>query len=150
MQHNRDYKDIITGAAVSLFGAGVFAYAVTGLPLGTLLRMGPGMFPAGLGVLLVFLGLLILVPAFLRAGEMTRPDFLSCLTVVVAIAVFALLIERLGLFAAITGLVIVAAALSRKLSVGAALRTSAILVFLMYLVFSVGLGVSLPLVRWTF
>ena len=52
----RDLKDILAGAVLIALGLPGAAYALATLPLGTLRRMGPGMFPAALGLILALFG----------------------------------------------------------------------------------------------
>ncbi|MEQ9362058.1 MAG: tripartite tricarboxylate transporter TctB family protein, partial [Rhodospirillales bacterium] len=58
-----DYVDIAGGVLLILFGAAVTYTSVTHYPMGTPSRMGPGMFPAGLGVVLALLGLVMALQA---------------------------------------------------------------------------------------
>ena len=51
-----DYVDAIGGALLVLIGASVTYVSIAFYPLGTVQRMGPGAFPAGLGVVLALLG----------------------------------------------------------------------------------------------
>ena len=49
----RDWRDVIAGGLLGLGGLAIAAYAVSHYSLGTLQHMGPGMFPAATGVVLV-------------------------------------------------------------------------------------------------
>src|SRR5690606_26264901 len=66
----RDYRDIIGGALLIIGGIAFSWYAAHQYDLGSLRRMGPGMFPMALGLVLAVFGLMMMVPAFFRAGTM--------------------------------------------------------------------------------
>jgi hypothetical protein len=54
---SRDYRDIVGGLLLVVLGLGFSWYAAEHYDLGSLRRMGPGMFPTVLGVALACLGL---------------------------------------------------------------------------------------------
>ena len=58
-------KDFYAGLAMTLLGAGVTLNSTT-YKLGTLMHMGPGMFPFILGILLTFVGILIFASGLTR------------------------------------------------------------------------------------
>src|SRR5438309_560569 len=69
-------KDFYAGLATMLLGAGVTLNSAT-YNLGTLMHMGPGMFPFILGILLTFVGILIFVSGLitpLKEGERILPE----------------------------------------------------------------------------
>jgi hypothetical protein len=82
---------------------------------GTMHRMGPGLFPTLVGILLAALGLIIALRAFAIDGPPVprfhaRPIVVSLL----AIALFGLALAHLGLIAAVAVLVLVGASASRE------------------------------------
>jgi uncharacterized membrane protein YidH (DUF202 family) len=60
---DRDYRDIVAGLGLAGFGLAAAAYALSNYSMGTITRMGAGMMPVSLGVILVGFGLLIAIPA---------------------------------------------------------------------------------------
>lgn len=54
-----DYTDLVGGILLIGVGGAASAVAVQSYPLGSLSRMGPGMFPAIMGGVLAVLGLLL-------------------------------------------------------------------------------------------
>ena len=76
--------------------------------LGTATRMGPGYFPFVLSVLIALLGFAGIVQSLLRRerGGMPRWEFLDLFFLSVGVVLFALLIDRAGLLAAVTGLLV--------------------------------------------
>lgn len=147
---SRDFRDILTGAVICGIGSFVAWYAYSTLELGTTQNMGPGMFPIGLGVLLAVLGLAILVPACFRAGSLPGMEPRAALTIIAAIAAFALLLDYLGTIAAVFGMTFIAATASPKFRPRVALILGAALLGIVLLIFRVGLGMPLPLFTWGF
>lgn len=146
--HARDYKEIISG--LLLIGLGLFTvlYSSFQYNIGTLARMGPGMFPVMLGGILVALGLLIFLPALRRTGTMPRLNALPAVMILLGTAAFALLIERAGLLPAIVAMTAITVLADEKVTVAKIIALSAVLCVIAYVVFSLGLGVSVPMLRW--
>lgn len=145
-----DYVDIVGGALLVLFGVAVTYTSVTYYPMGTASRMGPGMFPAGLGVVLVVLGLLLALQALRRPGE--KPDIrvFSPLFVLGGIAAFALLIVPFGLIPAIVAVIVISSLADLKIRpVSLALSCIGLSLFAPF-VFVICLGLQIPMVRWPF
>ncbi|MCO6383036.1 tripartite tricarboxylate transporter TctB family protein [Oceanicola sp. 502str15] len=145
-----DYVDIVGGALLVLFGVAVTYTSVTFYPMGTPSRMGPGMFPAGLGVVLVVLGLLLALQALRRPGP--RPDvrIFSPLFILGGIAAFAAIIVPFGLIPAIVAILVISSLADLRIRpvslviscIGLSLFAPFVFVFL--------LGLQIPLLRWPF
>ena len=145
-----DYVDIVGGALLVFFGSAVSYISVTRYPMGTPSRMGPGMFPAGLGVVLAVLGLLLALQALRRPGR--KPDIrvFSPLFILGGIAAFAAIITPFGLIPAIVVILVITSLADLKIRpvslaiscVGLSLLAPFVFVFL--------LGLQIPLLRWPF
>lgn len=146
--HKRDYRDILGGAVMIGLGGFAAIHALTSLSLGTVSQMGPGMFPAGLGIVLVALGIAIVLPALRREGEPIRFDLRSLLAIGASVLVFLVTIQPFGLVPAVVLLVLVASRADGKLSAIGTLVLSAGLALLTVLLFRVALGVSIPVFSW--
>jgi hypothetical protein len=144
----RSYADIIGGAALMVFGAGATAYAVATLPVGTVSRMGPGLFPAALGVLLAAFGVGTLVSGMRHAGQKPELHLRALLTVLVAILAFALLVRPFGIVPAVIVLTLIACTADGRLSLARAAVLAAGLALAATLVFKVGLGLPVLVVAW--
>lgn len=150
MRTRIDWTDVIGGALLLAFGLWFLAHAVENYNIGMLRRMGPGYFPAALGVLVAAFGLLIMLPALFRHGELPRPAWRPLATITVAGLAFALIIEPYGLVPATIALVCIAALAETQVRL---LRTAILAVclsFMAVLVFAEGLGIPTPAFRWSY
>jgi len=146
-------RDFYAGLVMTLLGAGVGLNATT-YELGTLMHMGPGMFPLILGVLLAIVGMLILVTGVstpLDEGERILPDSMewrgwAC--VLAGPLMFMIFGELFGMAAGTFMCVFVSALGDRT----ATLKSSALLAVCITvgggLLFSYVLKVPFPLFRW--
>ena len=132
----RDQKEFVAGILFATIGVVAFIQSLS-YDVGTITRMGPGYFPAMIGIGLILAGACSIVHAIwhatperlenLRWGDMTL--------VLGGVFLFAVLIDRLGLIEAIAALVIVSCSgriLRRPIEVlviGAALTALAVGVF---------------------
>src|SRR6185503_3366985 len=98
--HIRAPKDFWSGVMFLGFAA-VTILAARGYSLGSAGRMGPGYFPLMLGIVLAGLGAVLTARSFAIDGERIADlHWLPLAIMVVAVCLFALSIERLGLVAA--------------------------------------------------
>lgn len=116
-----DKADLAAGLLVALLGAAVAVYAATSYDLGTLRRMGPGMFPMGLGALMGALGLILALGAARRsraplalARDRIGVEFRSAALATAGVVAFGLLIRPAGLVLAVLAVVIIPAFADRK------------------------------------
>jgi len=146
----RNMRDIISGGALAALGVFVSVYAHATLSLGTLTRMGPGLFPFSLGILLVLFGLGILIPAFRTPDTMEKVNWRPLIVVTIAICLFAATVRPIGLIPAIVLMLLVSTLSERRIK---PVELAILLVgvpLAAWLIFIVGLGVPLPLARWPF
>lgn len=107
----RSLAYILFCLCIALFGLFV-AYMGFQLSLGTVRRIGPGFFPAGLGIIICVLALLT---AFERETvNFPKGSLRALIFIALAILVFALTVERLGLIVAVAGLVLLTALAHRR------------------------------------
>ncbi|MEJ8574245.1 tripartite tricarboxylate transporter TctB family protein [Microbaculum marinum] len=144
----RDYRDILGGLSLILIGLYAAIYSFVLLRIGSLSNMGPGFAPASMGIILVFLGLGIMVPAFLRAGAWPSGDLRAFLAVSASVATFAILLRPFGLIPAIFGLTFVAYLSDDSMTLLGRLCVAAGLCLGATLIFVVALGVQIPILNW--
>jgi hypothetical protein len=143
-----DYRDLVGGVALIAVGLAVTANSVLFLSLGTASSMGPGAFPAGLGVVLAVLGAMIALPALFQSGEFPSIEVRPLLAVLGAILIFALVMESFGLVPAVTALTFIAGLADRRLSLLGTAALAAALSTIATLIFRTGLGLPIPIVSW--
>jgi hypothetical protein len=138
-------------AALIYLAVGLSAiYIGRELPMGTALKMGPAYFPAVLGWLLAFIGLISLIRSFVEKGA-PIPTFAwkPLLLITAATVVFGLLVRGAGLVVALPLFVMLTAYASVKFRWGPSLALAAAATVFCSIVFVKGLGVPLPLIgRW--
>lgn len=121
--------------------------------IGMMARIGPGFFPLMLGVVLAGLGVAVLfVPetSAQRLGDMTAEIARTArplLFVSAGVAAFALLIDRSGLLPATFATVVLGSFGNRKARLLPVLLLGVGLAVLAALIFRVGLGMHMPLLR---
>jgi Tripartite tricarboxylate transporter TctB family len=145
---NADSRDLVGGVLLALVGLAIAVHATTSLPLGSLQRMGPGLFPAALGVALVLCGVATAFSAFSRTGTIPRPELGPAAAVMGGLAAFALTIDRIGLLVAVPLLVGISSLASRKRRHLAILVLSAALCLASWAIFSAGFNMPIRLLRW--
>jgi hypothetical protein len=148
--HTRDYRDLVGGGLLIALGLWAGFHAIANFDVGTVSRMGPGMFPASLGFLLAGLGAVIALPALFRSGEMPTVDWRPMLVIMLGVLVFALTVTRLGMVPAIVLLTLISVFADTKLRLVGGVILSVALSLIAYLIFRVGLGIVLEPFRWPF
>ena len=141
----RSPKDFWAGLIFIAIGGG-FVLLAQQYRLGDLHRMGPGMFPTLVGALLAALGAVLALRAFALDETpvprfYARPIGISLL----AIVLFAIALQWLGLVAAIAVLVLVGAHAARDVRPLENLALAAVMILFSVVVFVWLLGLPLPL-----
>ena len=106
-----DHKDFVAGLIFAAIGATALILAL-GYRMGRATAMGPGYYPALLGIVLIVLGLAATLRAvrFAPMETIARWPVVPTLAVLAGIVCFALLVSRAGLFPATVALVLCACA----------------------------------------
>ena len=143
-------RERITGAVLAVGGLLFAWYAAEHYDLGTLRRMGPGMFPMGQGLVMAVLGLAIMIWAPER--NLIRPEFNPgvAIKVVGAVAAFGLIIGYFGLIPAVLATVTIASLAERPFRPVSVLLSAGFLCVLSWLIFKVGLGLGIHMLDWPF
>jgi len=141
----RSPRDFWAGLIFVAIGGG-FVLLAHQYRLGDMHRMGPAMFPTLVGALLVALGVILALRSLVRDGAPVpsfhaRPIIMSLL----AIALFAIALQWLGLVAAIAVLVLVGAKAARDVRQLDNLALAAVMIVFSVAVFVWLLGLPLPL-----
>ena len=103
-----DLRDLTGGALSAAFGAGAYLKSRS-YDFGSPLRMGPGFFPAVLGILIFFFGLALMARATIARNAGRREfKWRPAIAIPAGIGAFAVLLERAGLAPATLALVLIA------------------------------------------
>jgi hypothetical protein len=141
-------KDLASAAVCLIIGGFFAVVSLKALPLGTSARMGPGYFPLLIGSILVVFGIVLGVCA-IRTKDQTGfgswASWRGMAAVLGAPVAFGLTVRWLGFVPALFLTVFVSTFASERVVLTRALLISFALTALCVVLFSVGLGMSLPL-----
>jgi putative tricarboxylic transport membrane protein len=140
-----DSKDFWAG--LMLIGVGTLAVVLArDYPLGTVVRMGPGYFPVGLGAVLVLFGIYVLVKGLRSADKIEAGWSPRALIVLpLALALFGFLMDRAGFVPALVVLIFGSAAAGSEFKLVEIVALTVVLTALSVAVFVWGLGLPYPL-----
>jgi hypothetical protein len=142
----RNQRDFWSGVLFILTGL-LFAALSYQYQMGTAAKMGAGWFPRALGVIMTVLGLLLAAPALSSKAPEThvgRIDFKSIFFILLAVAVYAATLPKLGFIVAVVLLIFISSYASHEFSLRTtAVSTVALLIF-SWLVFVKGLELQFP------
>lgn len=144
----RDHGDLISGSALVIFGSFTLGYAYQNLNIGTLRAMGPGAFPAALSSFLIFTGLMVVISGLRRRISITDIQWKPLAFVSLGIIGFGFTVGQFGLAPAIFILVLVSSLADSKFSIRNVFLLTSFLCLLTFLIFSMGLGLSMPILNW--
>jgi hypothetical protein len=140
----RHPKDFLAGLLFVAFGIAALAIG-SNYTLGSAARMGPGYFPRILGILLIVLGLVLALRALRLAGPPLPPwHWRPLLIVLGSVALFGIVVTRVGLVASTVFLIVAASAASREFRPREALVAGVVLAAVAVGIFVVGLKLQLP------
>lgn len=151
---DRNYSEIVPGLLIAIFGAIVAFYASHNYTIGTLQRMGPGMFPMALGILIAGLGFAQALTGWFKSDlpriDLSEVQWRAALFILVAVIVFSLLIRTAGFIPAVVGVVGISAFADKSARPLTAVILSIVLCAIAFLIFRVGLGMHFKLIDWPF
>ena len=141
-------REMVGGSLFTAVGA-AFLVSAFGYEIGSPGNMGPGFFPMVLGAASVTVGLVILISGLGESASFPPIAWRPLVAVLLGISAFGFCIERFGLVPAVLGAVVVSALGDRGSSLPGALVLGGAAGAVAWLVFSVGLGVTIPAFRWS-
>jgi hypothetical protein len=140
----RHPKDFWAGVLFIVLGGGACVIAL-GYAMGSAGRMGPGYFPRSLGLLLAFLGVILVLRSFKLEGEkISFPTFLPLGIVLVSVFAFGISVNYLGLVVATIILVLIASTASHEYRWKESVIASIALAIFVVIAFRYGLKLQLP------
>lgn len=144
----KSQRDFWSGLMFIVVGIS-FAWGALNYSFGSSARPGPAYFPFGLGILLAVLGAMVLFKALTIESEGGDPigkiAWKPLLTILGAVALFGILLPRLGMVLSLPILIIVAATAGDEFHLGEAIGNAIVLTLGSWLIFSKGLGLTIPL-----
>lgn len=144
----KSQRDFWSGLMFIVVGL-AFAWGATTYSFGSSARPGPGYFPFGLGIILAVLGAIILFKALTiesDGGDLIGEIGWKPLWIVVgAVALFGLILPRLGMVLALPILVVTVALAGDEFHWGEALANAAVLTLGSWVIFIWGLNLTIPL-----
>lgn len=145
----RNPKDFWAGILYIAFGAGAI-WLARDYGMGSALKMGPGYFPSALGALLMLIGSVALVRAFVRSGESIDGIAIKPMVyVTLSTIAFGMSVRGAGIVPAVIVLALASAYASARFRLVPSLLLTAGLAAFCVLVFVYGLGVPLqPFGTW--
>ena len=145
------HKDVWAGVVIALVGSS-FAVQSARYRIGTLLEMGPGYFPAALGIIFAIVGATIAVGGFLKSAAEVRqrraPDWRVWFLVIAAVIAFIVLGAQLGLAAAAFAIVFISALADRENTWKSAAILAVAMAVVSAVIFWWALKLQFPLWHW--
>ncbi len=139
-------KDLLAGLIYIFFGVSAILIARE-YNMGTAFKMGPAYFPTVLSTLLIAVGSISVIRAFILPGTPIGAISIKGLLLVTAsIVVFGLLVRGAGVVIAMPLLLFISAAASTKFRWQTTLMIAAGLTLFCVVVFLKGLGIPLPVI----
>jgi len=145
-----DWQDVAGGLLMIAIGIYFAWQAQATLALGSLRRLGPGGFPLGIGIILTLLGLMIVLPALGRGHKSLNMQMRTPLVITAAVVAFALSARTLGVVPAIFLCVFVSSLADLRLKPLYSFMLGGTLSVMVWLLFSVTLGLTIPMFAWSF
>ena len=141
-------KDFWSGLMFIVVGLG-FAFGATFYSKRSSARPGPGYFPLGLGFVLAVLGALVLFKSLTLETEDGEPvgsiAWRPLALIVFSVAVFGLLLPRLGMVVSLPLLVLISSYAGDEFHLGEVIINSIILTIGSWAIFIYGLNLTIPL-----
>ena len=139
--------DVIGGAVMILLGAGFAIYAWIDLPMGTMLRMGPGFMPMLLALVLVGLGAaVILQRPEVEAEPIHMLGLRTTGLIILSPLLFAATVKGIGLIGATFASTVVACFATTTMTIRRSMLVAISLAAFVTGVFYYGLAVPVPLI----
>lgn len=141
-------RDLVGGLLLLLTGLTVSVYVYLNYDLGTFRRMGTGMFPFAVGVLLTLIGAILSLNGARAYSRPVQVALRPAMLILGGVAIFALTVDRLGAIVAIMLTVFVCALAESKPRFKAIAFLALGLTAFVWLTFVVGLGSPIKMTAW--
>ena len=144
----KSQEDFWAGLMFIAFGI-LAIYISTDYPIGSAMRMGPGYFPTGIGIILIILGAIIGLTSFKVVGDnVGQFAFKPMILLSVAFAVFGWAIDNIGFIPALFILIALSSAAGKEFKMKELIPMSVVLIVGSWALFIWGLELPFPLFWW--
>lgn len=144
----KNQQDFWSGLMFMAIGASFAFIAQEKYSMGTAARMGPGYFPFILGILLVILGAIVALTAlrgkYQPENNIQKFEWDIVILVIGSIALFALMLNYLGVYLSIAILILFSSLASHEFNLKVAIGNAIFLILFAWLTFIKGLGLVFP------
>ena len=150
---DRDRRDIVGGLLLAAIGIVAGLYALANYRMGTVNRMGPGMVPVTIGALLGLFGLWIAAAGWSRRQPLAPGAEVRLYVpavIAASILAFALMISRFGLVPSVFVSSLLASFAEARVDLLRSTILSVALCGLCWLIFILGLRLTIPAIDWPF
>lgn len=144
----RNNRDFWSGLHFIAWGAAAIIIS-RDYPMGSALRMGPGYFPTGLGIILVAFGTYTMIQGMRNIEKIQGNWSLRALVMLpLAAVVYGYLVDRVGFLPSLMVIVILSAAAGREFKLLEVLLMAVALTAMSWAIFILGLNMPYPLWKW--
>lgn len=137
-------KDFWAGLAISIASLATGIYCYSNYEMGTIRNAGPGLFPVAVCVVLTVLGIVLLITGIRQAREPIVVEWRPLFFITLAMAVFPLTIQSIGLIGSITATTFTASMAARDFRPVASVIQGVLIAGASYLIFVIGLRLPVP------
>ena len=138
-------RDLLAGICLTALGVFVFFYAISNYEMGSWRQMGPGRFPATLGVILAILGGTLSLQSLRQGQPIGHFPIRPFLFVLMGTASFGVLVTTFGLFPAIASVLVISVFADTDVRPFSLVGLVAFMWLVSILVFKTGLGLTIPI-----
>jgi hypothetical protein len=145
MQQN--HRELLGGVLVFAIGLFAAVYAAFHYDIGTIRRLGPGLFPILLGASMALTGLAIIIRSAVTAiEEPIKIEWRSFIVIISSILAFALMLRPTGIIAASATTMFISTLADGSMTLARRLLISAIITAAVVLIFKMAFGMRVPLI----
>lgn len=145
-----DRREMVGGLLLTLLGLGFASYAYSSYAIGKVTRMGPGMVPTILGLILAVFGLAIIYGARSTIPDRREIKLYVPTVILGSVVAFAVLINSFGMIPAVIASTMISILAEKNPNLRKGFVLAIALAFLAWLIFVLGLRLPVPVLKWPF
>jgi hypothetical protein len=141
-------RDAVGGILLALIGAGIAIFSYANYPIGTISRMGAGMFPAMLGIGLTVVSIAMIIKSLSSGREEIHINVRAGSTILASLVLFAVIVPLFGILPALLALIILSSWAVPDRRIVPTLIFAVVVTIAIAFLFVYVMNLHLPLVRW--